>query len=70
MRLKIISEGRGATTKIINEKTGEVLINARSVTWTVDARGLAHATIELINVAIDAVVDEKSVEYIYPVVVK
>ncbi len=53
MKIKIISEGRGINTKIINAETGEQLEGVTSAKWECSANGLAMATLSFINVPVD-----------------
>lgn len=55
MKIKIVSEGRGATTKVIDADTGEPLQNIDKVSWSVEAKGLANAVVEFINVPVDVI---------------
>ena len=56
IRIKIVSEGCGMSTKIINEETGEELTNVISVKWECNAPDeLAFATLIIKDVKIDAI---------------
>lgn len=47
MKLKIISDGTSAGTKVVNAETGEELKNVVRIQWEIEGRGRARATIEL-----------------------
>lgn len=53
MRLKIISDGVGASTKVVDAETGKKVMNAYAVKWSVSARGVAKAKLYLINVPVE-----------------
>jgi hypothetical protein len=57
MKIKIISEGTGRTSKVVSAETGEVIENVRGVTWTCKANGVAEATIEFFCVPVELNVD-------------
>jgi hypothetical protein len=55
MKIKIISDGTSAGTKIVDQDTGEFLNNAVSVTWRISVHGTAVATVTLRDVPVDVV---------------
>lgn len=57
-KIRIVSNGTGATTRIVDAETGEDLtarLGVSHATWEVDAKGLAKATLTLVHVAVDVV---------------
>jgi hypothetical protein len=57
-KIRIVSEGNGRTTRVLDAETGEDLTSRLCVShasWEVDAKGLAKATLTLVNVAVDVV---------------
>lgn len=58
MRLKIVSEGTGQTTRIlvVNDATGKeyVLDGCVAASWSVNVSGMSHACISIDDVEIDA----------------
>jgi len=65
MRIKIISEGTGMTTMVVDADTGEKLKGVRAVTWSCESRGLATATFEIVNVPAELTVE--GVDYEEPI---
>jgi hypothetical protein len=56
MRIKIISEGTGRTTKVVNAETGELLKGVRSVKWECPGPGsVAVATLEVILASVEVI---------------
>lgn len=55
MKTKIISEGVGRETKIINAETGERVENVTAIHWFCAANGCATATLEFIAVEADLI---------------
>lgn len=57
MKLKIISDGTNAGTKLIDQDTGESVPLIQKITWEVsaDGFGLSKTTIELLNVPVEIV---------------
>lgn len=53
MKIKIMSEGLGRNTKIINAETGEIIEDVRSAKWECDAGGMAKVMLELVNIPVD-----------------
>ncbi len=56
MKLRIVSEGSGRTTRVENADTGEIIDGVVKVEWEVDVESLALARITLHGTLIDAVV--------------
>ncbi len=54
MKLKIVSDGTGDGTKILDEN-GERIENAVSVNWEIEASNNAIATITFMNVPVELV---------------
>lgn len=55
MRLRIVSDGRPSGTRLYDADTGEeVDLMVRAVSWSVSALEPASATLELIDVEIEA----------------
>lgn len=46
MRIKIISDGTIWGTKVIDDKTGEIIENVRRISWDCDAASGANLKIE------------------------
>jgi len=55
MKIKVISEGYGHNTKVINEETGEELEGVTSIEWSVSPGLLAECTLILNNVPMEIV---------------
>lgn len=56
MRLKIISDGTNAGTKLIDEDTGEMVHLIQKLTWEADAKDFCtKVTVELINIPVEIV---------------
>lgn len=61
MKLKIISDGTPQGTSIVDIETGERLERVTSIKWSIDAKWLAVATIELCEIPVDIVGDFEKV---------
>lgn len=53
MKIKIISEGTGRKSRVINIETGEVIEGVQKAIWTCEAGGIATAWIKMVNIPID-----------------
>ena len=53
MKIKIVSNGTSYGTKVVDSDTGEHLPNVAKITWTIEAKGLARCTLELIKVPVE-----------------
>ncbi len=53
MKIKIISDGIGTNTKIINAETGEIIEGVTSIKWKCSVNKLATATLTFINIPVD-----------------
>lgn len=57
-KIRIVSEGVGARTKVLDAETGEDLtakLCVSKVVWSVEPGGVAKAELTLLNVAVDVV---------------
>ena len=58
MRVKIISTGKAHQTKVIDEKTGEMIEGVTAIDWRINARDdLTEAIITVIDVPVSLVTD-------------
>lgn len=57
MKLKIISDGTNAGTKLLDEDSGESIPLIQKLTWETDSSGfgLSKVTVELLNVPVEIV---------------
>lgn len=56
MRLKIISDGTNAGTKLIDEDSGEMIHLIQKLTWEADAKEMmTKITVEFINIPVEIV---------------
>lgn len=56
MKLKIISDGTNAGTRLIDEDTGEAIPLIQKLTWEADAKDLCtKVTVELLNIPVEIV---------------
>lgn len=53
MRIKIVSDGTGRGTKVINAETGEVVEGVKSATWSCSARGEAMVVLTFVHVHVE-----------------
>lgn len=53
MKLKIISDGTGRGTKVVDAETGEELKYVTEIVWRIEALGYASATVYLDFVAFE-----------------
>jgi len=56
MRIKIISDGAGLNTKVIDADTGEIVNGVISVKWELTGlKYMAKATIEIVNPQVELI---------------
>ena len=55
MRIKIISEGSGLNTEVINVETGERIENVTEATWHCKSNDLATVELKLINIPVEMI---------------
>ena len=63
MKLKIISDGTMSGTKVVDEKTGEILEGVRYVKWNADVDCFSIAQIEIISPKIEITLLEAEVSF-------
>lgn len=61
MKLKIVSDGTGRNTKVMDVETGEMLEYVTKVVWTADNSGPTQALITVIDIPVE-VVSEAEIE--------
>jgi hypothetical protein len=56
VRLRIVSDGAGRTTRIENADTGELVEGVTAVRWGIDHPGsMAHASVAFARIAVDVI---------------
>lgn len=66
MKLKIVSDGTNAGTKLIDEDTGEMIHLIQKLTWEADVKNFStKVTVELLNIPVEIVskVDVELLDY-------
>ena len=61
-KIRIISDGTGNTTRVMDAETGEQIDGVFRVKWSVDATGIASAQLWVWNVQIEAVADLEPID--------
>lgn len=58
MKIKIISDGYGNGTRVINEGTGQPLEGVTSINWSIQTNGVSKCTIKLHNIPLEVYADK------------